>query len=266
MNALFYENEDRASRLSLGSVLTLYEILRSWRSCHACSPVLLELSTKNPLSAACRRRKEWQWKEKKKRRGFGEPHWTAQADMLIAKLCKGDDCHNSAGGQNDPEPPLPLALHLSVVHSVQALISSTALQACNYLSWRCRTPVSCDSGSNMLLNYSPSRKLIITVMVSKDPNECCLSVWKQHHSIVALIVLWQLFDSQRMGSIIVNTRVKTQGKSSAKARTGKFLVKPREKNCRTRFHQVPFGFVSIQSTCSLTAAFVCQCVHLDLCA
>lgn len=243
MNALFYENEDRASRLSLGSVLTLYEILRSWRSCHACSPVLLELSTKNPLSAACRRRKEWQWKEKKKRRGFGEPHWTAQADMLIAKLCKGDDCHNSAGGQNDPEPPLPLALHLSVVHSVQALISSTALQACNYLSWRCRTPVSCDSGSNMLLNYSPSRKLIITVMVSKDPNECCLSVWKQHHSIVALIVLWQLFDSQRMGSIIVNTRVKTQGKSSAKARTGKF--KPREKNCRTRFHQVPFGFVSI---------------------
>ncbi len=91
-------------------------------------------------------------------------------------------------------------------------------------------------------------------MVSKDPNECCLSVWKQHHSIVALIVLWQLFDSQRMESINVNTRVKTQGKSSAKARTGKLLLKPREKNCRTRFHQVPLGFVSIQSTCSLTAA------------
>lgn len=141
MNALFYENEGRASLFLLGSTLTLYEIWRSWRSCHACIPVLLELSTKSPLSAACRRRKEWQRKEKK-RRGFGEPHWTAQADMLIAKLCKGDDCHNSAGGQNDPEPPLPFALHLSIVHSVQALISSTALQACNYMSWWCRTPVS----------------------------------------------------------------------------------------------------------------------------
>lgn len=106
MNALFYENEGRASQLSLGSTLALYEIWTSWRSCHACSLVLLELSTKSPLSAACRRRKEWQRMEKtKKRRGFGEAHWTAQADMLIAKLCKGDDCHNSAGGQNDPEPP-----------------------------------------------------------------------------------------------------------------------------------------------------------------
>ncbi len=105
MNALFYENEDQASRLSLGSELTLYEIWRSWRSCHACSPVLLNHSTKSPLSAACRRRKEWQRKEKKKRRGFGEPHWTAQSDMLIAKLCKGNNCHNSTGGQNDPEPP-----------------------------------------------------------------------------------------------------------------------------------------------------------------
>lgn len=83
------------------------------------------------------------------------------------------------------------------------------------MSYTCLICSVCDSGSNMLLNYSPSRKLIITVMVSKDPNECCLSVLKQHHSIVALcaLVLWQLFDSQRMESIIMNTRLKIQGKS-----------------------------------------------------
>lgn len=50
--------------------------------------------------------------------------------MLIAKLCKEGDCHNSAGGQNDPEPPLPLVPHLSIVHSVQSQIFSEPIIIC----------------------------------------------------------------------------------------------------------------------------------------
>lgn len=93
---LFYES---ASRLIFGA-LALWNIEKP----EVLSCMQPRLSTKSPLSAACRR-----MRGKEGMTAKGEEaeklHWTALADMLIAKLCKEGDCHNSAGGQNDPEPP-----------------------------------------------------------------------------------------------------------------------------------------------------------------